>query len=133
MVQLIRGSVPILKCKSSHYGFSCDISIDNLESQMKSKLLLWISKIDGHFRDMVLLVCSCSNLILAVVGSAIVFDAFFLVCVGQGMGKSTWDKWCDSNKWDFQFILSLFACDLPFSGNSWILIIICQVPNLIRV
>jgi len=58
MVQLIRGSVPILKCKSSHYGFSCDISIDNLESQMKSKLLLWISEIDGRFRDMVLLVCS---------------------------------------------------------------------------
>ncbi|KAL4621050.1 hypothetical protein ACB092_06G200200 [Castanea dentata] len=56
MVQLIRGSVPILKCKSSHYGFSCDISIDNLESQMKSKLLLWISEIDGRFRDMVLLV-----------------------------------------------------------------------------
>ncbi|XP_050250590.1 protein HESO1-like isoform X2 [Quercus robur] len=55
MVQLIRGSVPILKCKSSHYGFSCDISIDNLESQMKSKLLLWISEIDGRFRDMVLL------------------------------------------------------------------------------
>ncbi|XP_065621028.1 protein HESO1 isoform X2 [Quercus suber] len=56
MVQLICGRVPILKCKSSHYGFSCDISIDNLESQMKSKLLLWISEIDGRFRDMVLLV-----------------------------------------------------------------------------
>ena len=68
MVQLIPGSVPILKCENSHYGFSCDISIDSLKSQMKSKLLLWISEIDGHFRDMVLLVCSCSNLILTVVG-----------------------------------------------------------------
>ncbi|KAL0003185.1 hypothetical protein SO802_016966 [Lithocarpus litseifolius] len=56
MVKLIGGSVPILQCKSSHYGFPCDISIDNLESQMKSKLLLWISEIDGRFHDMVLLV-----------------------------------------------------------------------------
>ena len=68
MVQLVPERVPILKCESSHNGFSCDISIDNLKGQMKSKLLLWISEIDGRFRDMVLLVRSCSNLILAVVG-----------------------------------------------------------------
>ena len=47
-----------------------------------------------------------------------VFDAIFQVCVGQGMGESTWDKWCNYNEWDFQFILSYFACDIPFSGNS---------------
>uniref|UniRef100_A0A2N9FE11 RING-type E3 ubiquitin transferase n=1 Tax=Fagus sylvatica TaxID=28930 RepID=A0A2N9FE11_FAGSY len=56
MVQLVPERVPILKCESSHNGFSCDISIDNLKGQMKSKLLLWISEIDGRFRDMVLLV-----------------------------------------------------------------------------
>ena len=67
MVQLICARVPILKCKSSHNIF-CDISIDNLISQIKSKLFLWINEIDGRFHDMVLLVCSCSNLILAVMG-----------------------------------------------------------------
>ncbi|XP_065635992.1 protein HESO1-like [Quercus suber] len=81
MVQLICGRVPILKCKSSHYGFSCDISIDNLESQMKSKLLLWISEIDGRFRDMVLLVKEWAK--------------------AHEINDAT------SNEWDFQFILSL--------------------------
>ena len=89
MVRLIPARVPILKCESSHNIFSCDISIDNLIGQIKSKLLLWISEIDGRFRDMVLLVCSCGNLILAIVGSVMVFDAFFQVCVGQGMGESS--------------------------------------------
>nr|XP_023920033.1 uncharacterized protein LOC112031578 [Quercus suber] len=56
MVQLIPAKVPILKCESSHNIFSCDISIDNLKGQMKSKLFLWISEIDGRFRDMILLV-----------------------------------------------------------------------------
>ncbi|KAL0003187.1 hypothetical protein SO802_016968 [Lithocarpus litseifolius] len=56
MVQLIPAKVPILKCESSHKIFSCDISIDNLKGQMKSKLFLWISEIDGRFRDMILLV-----------------------------------------------------------------------------
>ncbi|KAJ7960156.1 protein HESO1-like isoform X1 [Quillaja saponaria] len=48
--------VPILKLKSSHQNISCDISIDNLQGQMKSKLLFWISRIDSRFRDMILLV-----------------------------------------------------------------------------
>ncbi|KAK7830129.1 protein heso1 [Quercus suber] len=56
MVQLIPARVPILKCQSSDNIFSCDISIDNLKGQMKSKLFLWISEIDGRFRDMILLV-----------------------------------------------------------------------------
>ncbi|KAK4579251.1 hypothetical protein RGQ29_029076 [Quercus rubra] len=56
MVQLIPAKVPILKCESRHKIFSCDISIDNLKGQMKSKLFLWISEIDGRFRDMILLV-----------------------------------------------------------------------------
>ena len=60
--------VPILKFESTRQSISCDISIDNLQGQMKSKLLLWISEIDGRFHDMVLLVHSRSNLILAVVG-----------------------------------------------------------------
>ncbi|KAF3959928.1 hypothetical protein CMV_015306 [Castanea mollissima] len=56
MVQLIPARVPILKCESSDNILSCDISIDNLIVQIKSKLLLGISEIDGRFRDMVLLV-----------------------------------------------------------------------------
>ncbi|XP_075670578.1 protein HESO1-like isoform X2 [Castanea sativa] len=57
MVQLIPARVPILKCESSDNILSCDISIDNLIVQIKSKLLLGISEIDGRFRDMVLLTC----------------------------------------------------------------------------
>ncbi len=63
-----RARVPILKFKSSRQSIACDVSVDNLQGQMKSKLLLWISAVDGRFRDMVLLVCSCSSLVLAVVG-----------------------------------------------------------------
>ncbi|XP_057523725.1 protein HESO1 [Amaranthus tricolor] len=49
--------VPILKLESRyHQNVSCDISINNLSGQMKSKFLLWISLIDRRFRDMVLLV-----------------------------------------------------------------------------
>ncbi|XP_059456124.1 protein HESO1 isoform X2 [Corylus avellana] len=48
--------VPILKFESSLQGISCDVSIDNLQGQIKSKILLWISAIDTRFRDMVLLV-----------------------------------------------------------------------------
>ncbi|XP_068315400.1 protein HESO1 [Pyrus communis] len=48
--------VPILKVESNIQNVSCDISIDNLKCQVKSKLLLWISEIDTRFRDMVLLV-----------------------------------------------------------------------------
>ncbi|XP_027336295.1 protein HESO1 isoform X2 [Abrus precatorius] len=48
--------VPILKFKSNRQGISCDISINNLPGQMKSKILLWINRIDGRFHDMVLLV-----------------------------------------------------------------------------
>ncbi|GMH19067.1 hypothetical protein Nepgr_020908 [Nepenthes gracilis] len=48
--------VPILKFESNFYNISCDISINNLCGQMKSKFLSWISRIDARFRDMVLLV-----------------------------------------------------------------------------
>lgn len=48
--------VPILKLESKYQNISCDISINNLLGQMKSKSLLWISLIDRRFRDMVLLV-----------------------------------------------------------------------------
>ncbi|KAG5599379.1 hypothetical protein H5410_030749, partial [Solanum commersonii] len=47
--------VPILKFQCN-YNISCDISINNLSGQMKSKILYWINMIDGRFRDMVLLV-----------------------------------------------------------------------------
>ncbi|KAL0321917.1 UNVERIFIED_CONTAM: protein HESO1 [Sesamum calycinum] len=47
--------VPILKFESC-YNISCDISINNLSGQMKSKMLFWINEIDGRFRDLVLLV-----------------------------------------------------------------------------
>lgn len=58
--------VPILKFES-HQNISCDVSIDNLAGQMKSKFLFWISEIDGRFRDMVLLVCSQGKLTVAIV------------------------------------------------------------------
>ncbi|XP_076945381.1 protein HESO1-like [Bidens hawaiensis] len=48
--------VPILKCDSNNGNISCDISINNLSGQMKSKLLFWINAIDDRFRDMVLIV-----------------------------------------------------------------------------
>ncbi|KAL8257527.1 hypothetical protein R6Q59_029568 [Mikania micrantha] len=48
--------VPILKCDSNMGNISCDISINNLSGQMKSKLLFWINDIDARFRDMVLIV-----------------------------------------------------------------------------
>ncbi|XP_075670576.1 protein HESO1 isoform X3 [Castanea sativa] len=48
--------VPILKFESSRQSISCDVSIDNLQGQMKSKLLFRISEIDERFHDMVLLV-----------------------------------------------------------------------------
>ncbi|XP_074359645.1 protein HESO1-like isoform X1 [Apium graveolens] len=48
--------VPILKLEHNLQNISCDISINNLNGQMKSKLLFWINDIDGRFRDMVLLV-----------------------------------------------------------------------------
>ncbi|KAL6580283.1 hypothetical protein OROMI_008307 [Orobanche minor] len=47
--------IPILKFESI-YNISCDISINNLSGQMKSKMLFWINEIDGRFRDLVLLV-----------------------------------------------------------------------------
>ncbi|XP_048140368.1 protein HESO1-like isoform X2 [Rhodamnia argentea] len=46
--------VPIVKFESR--SISCDVSVDNLSGQMKSKLLLWIKGIDARFGDMVLLV-----------------------------------------------------------------------------
>ncbi|KAG8645029.1 hypothetical protein MANES_10G026300v8 [Manihot esculenta] len=48
--------VPILKFESGRQSISCDISIDNLQGQMKSNFLFWINQIDGRYRDMVLLV-----------------------------------------------------------------------------
>ncbi|EOY18090.1 hypothetical protein QUC31_006632 [Theobroma cacao] len=48
--------VPILKIESRWQNISCDISIDNLQGQIKSKFLFWLNEIDGRFREMVLLV-----------------------------------------------------------------------------
>ncbi|KAK8671781.1 hypothetical protein V6N13_038366 [Hibiscus sabdariffa] len=48
--------VPILKTVSKWQNISCDVSIDNLQGQIKSKFLFWLIDIDGRFRDMVLLV-----------------------------------------------------------------------------
>ncbi|XVF83731.1 hypothetical protein PTKIN_Ptkin16aG0515400 [Pterospermum kingtungense] len=48
--------VPILKIVSKWQNISCDISIDNLQGQIKSKLLFWLNEIDERFRDMILLV-----------------------------------------------------------------------------
>ncbi|MBA0600513.1 protein HESO1 [Gossypium raimondii] len=48
--------VPILKIVSKWQNISCDISIDNIQGEIKSKFLFWLNEIDGRFRDMVLLV-----------------------------------------------------------------------------
>ncbi|KAL8090765.1 protein HESO1-like [Apium graveolens] len=48
--------VPFLKLEHNLQSITCDISINNLLGQMKSKLLFWINGIDGRFRDIVLLV-----------------------------------------------------------------------------
>ncbi|KAK7290134.1 hypothetical protein RIF29_04341 [Crotalaria pallida] len=53
---IINARVPILKLKNNRQSISCDISINNVEAQMKSKILLWINKIDARFREMVLVV-----------------------------------------------------------------------------
>ncbi|XP_008461703.2 protein HESO1 isoform X1 [Cucumis melo] len=56
-LQLIpHARVPILKIEHIQHNISCDISIDNLVGQIKSKILLWLNEIDGRFHDMVLLV-----------------------------------------------------------------------------
>ncbi|KAI8031661.1 Protein HESO1 [Camellia lanceoleosa] len=55
--------VPILKFESNYLNISCDVSINNLNGQMKSKLLFWINEIDGRFRNMVLLARSYNKLI----------------------------------------------------------------------
>ncbi|KAL8539096.1 hypothetical protein ACS0TY_000910 [Phlomoides rotata] len=52
--------VPILKLEG-RYSISCDISVNNLSGQMKSKMLYWINEIDGRFRDLVLLVKVWAN------------------------------------------------------------------------
>ncbi|KAF8010002.1 hypothetical protein BT93_J0860 [Corymbia citriodora subsp. variegata] len=46
--------VPIVKFESR--SISCDVSINNLSGQMKSKFMLWIKGIDERFGNMVLLV-----------------------------------------------------------------------------
>ncbi|KAK4790621.1 hypothetical protein SAY86_017925 [Trapa natans] len=48
--------IPILKFESKYKRISCDVSVDNLKGQIKSKFLLWLGKIDERFRDLVLLV-----------------------------------------------------------------------------
>ncbi|KAK1382216.1 TUTase domain-containing protein [Heracleum sosnowskyi] len=48
--------VPFLRLEHNLQRISCDISINNLNGQMKAKLLFWITEIDERFRDMVLLV-----------------------------------------------------------------------------
>ncbi|XP_077238925.1 nucleotidyltransferase family protein isoform X2 [Tasmannia lanceolata] len=48
--------VPLLIFQSNYSNISCDISIDNLVGQIKSKFLLWIADMDERFRDMVLLI-----------------------------------------------------------------------------
>ncbi|XP_058730097.1 protein HESO1-like [Vicia villosa] len=61
-IQLIpHARVPILKFKSVRQGISCDVSINNLPGLMKSKFLLWISKIDDRFHDLVLVVKQWAN------------------------------------------------------------------------
>ncbi|KAJ3668935.1 hypothetical protein LUZ60_010885 [Juncus effusus] len=48
--------VPVLSYKSKRYNVSCDVTIDNLTAQIKSKILSKISTLDSRFQDLVLLV-----------------------------------------------------------------------------
>jgi DNA polymerase sigma len=50
--------VPVLQYVSSHFGISCDISIDNNAGRIKSKVFYWVNTLDERFGDMVLLVRS---------------------------------------------------------------------------
>ncbi|KAF6161173.1 hypothetical protein GIB67_007814 [Kingdonia uniflora] len=46
--------VPVLTC--NFRNISCDVSVNNIFGQIKSKHLLWISEIDERFHDLVILV-----------------------------------------------------------------------------
>ncbi|KAK1382220.1 TUTase domain-containing protein [Heracleum sosnowskyi] len=48
--------VPFLKLEHNLRSITCDISINSLHGQMKSKFLFWINGIDGRFREIVMLV-----------------------------------------------------------------------------
>lgn len=64
--------IPILKFErfeSNYFNISCDLSINNLSGQMKSRLLWRINEIDGRFRNMVLLACSYGKAIDEAVGN----------------------------------------------------------------
>ncbi|KAF6163314.1 hypothetical protein GIB67_025178 [Kingdonia uniflora] len=51
--------IPILTFRRN---IPCDITINNRTRRLKSKFLLWISSIDGRFREMVLLVKKWANI-----------------------------------------------------------------------
>ena len=71
--------VPIIKFESYQQNISCDVSINNLKGQMKSKFLHWISGIDGRFRDLVLLVYSHWTESCCFVEKVLLFDALTLI------------------------------------------------------
>ncbi|KAF3321996.1 poly(A) RNA polymerase cid11 isoform X2 [Carex littledalei] len=48
--------VPLLVYESSLYGISCDLSVDNHQGRVKSKILQLITSFDERFTDMVLLI-----------------------------------------------------------------------------
>lgn len=48
--------VPHLTFETKRWNISCDVTINNHLGQIKSKFLLWISRIDKRFGDIVLLV-----------------------------------------------------------------------------
>lgn len=48
--------IPVVSFESKRWNITCDVTINNHMAQIKSKFLLWISKIDKRFCDMVLLV-----------------------------------------------------------------------------
>jgi DNA polymerase sigma len=48
--------VPLLVYESSLYGISCDVSVDNHQGRVKSKIVQLITSFDERFTDMVLLI-----------------------------------------------------------------------------
>ncbi|KAI3954571.1 hypothetical protein MKW98_019702 [Papaver atlanticum] len=53
---ILQARVPLLIYETNLQNISCDISVSNLLGQIKSKLFLWLTGIDGRFRDMILLI-----------------------------------------------------------------------------
>lgn len=80
--------VPIVKFEGN-FNISCDLSVNNLSGQMKSKILYWISGIDNRFRNLVLLASFC-DIVMNLKHRVNVKTLLNIsICAGQGMGQNS--------------------------------------------